>query len=172
MDELPSPRLSTLIQEKEREYTPYDDNDQEISNDSGPSPMSELDSTDHLSLQTTMENKQADSTISNNRPAGCSHKPGQVGPCSLCEHIVSPPRPRLRGLRQPLQPGVGSGHGRKVSGWCSGRPGEDSIDNDIENVPDEADAFKSPRIKKDRKQSELPPRRQTRRSSISVQPSK
>lgn len=98
------------------------------------------------------------------KPGDCFHEPAETGLCSLCNQVVSPPRLRPKGLQKPVQAGVGTGHGHKVTGWCSTREEADSLDNEM----DDSDAsiidsnYMSPRIRRDRKPSELPPRRQTR----------
>lgn len=103
----------------------------------------------------------------NSSPAfTCLHTPQVNKCCELCEQVISPPRIRSKGLQKPLQQGVGSGHGNKVSSWCSTRQDTDSV---IENIRENNEMdrdYKPRRIRKDRRQREPPEKRHTRLSSL------
>ena len=162
MNDLPSLHLSPITGAMEDEHHPFDENNQNISGYDTPSPIPEFDLTELLSETTSKNN----SPMSYDSLTDCSHKSQTVGLCNLCNQIVSPPRVRPKGLQKPVLAGVGSGHGRKVSGWCSSLMDVNSMDNDVEDVADDDDEdYKRPRIRKDRKQNDLIERRQTRSTS-------
>jgi len=101
-------------------------------------------------------------TSNGNRLSACFHRPGEE--CKKCENIVSPRKPKPKGLRNAVQPGVGTGHGRKEEGVCATLVGGDSTDNEVEDMvdDDESEGYKSPRVRNDRKFNDPPPMRITR----------
>ena len=96
----------------------------------------------------------------------CSHRPGEY--CSKCRKIVSPRKRRAKGLQKAIQPGVGSGHGRKEVGFCSTLTDDESTHNNGEDMDDNdmSEDFKTPRARNDRIVNEVPPTRVTRSMAL------
>jgi len=90
--------------------------------------------------------------------------------CGDCVEVVSPrPRPERKGRPEPRQPDVGSGHGRKVPGWCTIPAGledekEDGEQDKGQKGQERSDQdFQAPRVRTDRPKGEIPETtRQTR----------
>lgn len=152
---------------EEHIYTPDDG----ISPYMTPSPLRELlDSQDAFPETTVASTNPFADHVRPEDLEGCSHQLGQDGFCRECNQFRSPPRQRPKSLQRAFQPRVGTGHGQKVSGWCSSRdepevnqvgvtPGVDSMEQGDDDVDPE---FKTSRMRKDRKVAELPPMREIR----------
>ena len=90
--------------------------------------------------------------------------------CGDCDKVVSPrPRPERKGRPDPKEPDVGSGHGRKVTEWCTYPTDledekEDGGEEEKEKGQERSDEdFQPPRVRRDRPKAEIPATtRQTR----------
>jgi len=95
----------------------------------------------------------------------CPHNTGVGDYCGECREVISPRKPRRKGVQQAIQAGVGTGHGRKEAGFCATLTDkETSGGEDLEDDDDED--FRTPRQRKDRPIIQPPPRRVTRSISL------
>jgi hypothetical protein len=87
----------------------------------------------------------------------CSHESDGSRICRNCYQVISPRRKRPKGLQNANKPGVGSGHGEKVTSWCViENNGETEMEDegDREEIVEDAHGeFRAPRVRNDRSTS-------------------
>jgi hypothetical protein len=154
MDDLELPSISPIIEEDQSAFYNPDRDSSIYKTPSVTSDFSENES------EFDTENREA---------RRCSHDIADTGSCDVCNHVVSPPRQRPKGLQRAIEEGIGTGHGRKVEEWCSNREDRDPMDDNLGDVEDEVDDdYKKPRVRRDRKQDEPLPKRVTRSTSAGL----